>query len=163
MNPQELSIKVAVVKSQIAWILRSKPVTGLVRKQIINKNGKRQTVLVRPDSAKKEIRKPAFSLTQDEGPAVQGSFNFNSEEVTRNDYKPDFKLKESGNTAESIIEGVKMALVKQGLDKKAKEFIDRAFSATSMDDLVSIAKDFVNVSGNLNLSKPDPAQADLLA
>lgn len=69
------------------------------------------------------------------------------ESVIRNDYKPKYFLTENDKYTEALITNVKITLLRAGLDKKAREFIDRCYKSldtgTNQDNFKKIASDYV--------------------
>ncbi|MBP9887676.1 MAG: hypothetical protein KBF93_15355, partial [Leptospiraceae bacterium] len=65
------------------------------------------------------------------------------EKVIRNDYKPKYFLSDTDDYLEALITNVKVTLLKAGLDKKAREFIERVYK--SKGNHHEIIRDYVIV------------------
>lgn len=108
--------------------------------------------------------KPAFSLIQDDkttgekknaANASQGGLfgkKTDSEAFTKKDFKPELKL-EGNETTASLVTNVKNALLKEGLDAKARDFVDKAFKEKDLSSLKNLASQYVDVNGDL-VAKP---------
>jgi len=104
--------------------------------------------------------KPSFSLIQEDktsgekknaANASQGGLfgkKTDSEAFTKKDFKPEFKL-EGDETISSLVTNVKNALLKEGLDSKAREFVDKAFKEKDLDSIKNLASQYVEVKGDL--------------
>ena len=64
------------------------------------------------------------------------------ESIIRNDYKPKYFLSDTDDYVEALITNVKVTLLKAGLDRKAREFIDRVYKGKN-ENLFQIIEDYV--------------------
>lgn len=98
-----------------------------------------QINLFKPD----EIEKPKGkkkSFTEEKN--LFGLTMQTEESIIRNDYKPKYFLSDTDDYVEALITNVKVTLLKAGLDRKAREFIDRVYKRKN-ENLLQIIEDYV--------------------
>ncbi|TGL58609.1 chromosome partitioning protein ParB [Leptospira jelokensis] len=61
--------------------------------------------------------------------------------------KPSYKVKKGDEVVGNLITNIKNILISNGLDSKAKEFVDLAYIAETTNDIYEIAKDFIKIEG----------------
>lgn len=120
----------------------------------------------------KEERKtaaPAFKLEQEDITSKEKNTRFNDaqgglfgkkpvthESYAKKDFKPSLAL-EGNETITSLVTAVKSALMREGLDSKAREFVDNAFKEKDLDSLKKMASEYVDMkeSSQVSIQKPD--------
>lgn len=101
-------------------------------------------------------QKPALTLTQEtvtqkekvsQSNHAQGSLFGKKpiENFTRKDFKPKFIPQKTDNTPGAIITSIKNVLLKEGLDTRASEFVDKAMKAKDINEVKSIASNYVDI------------------
>lgn len=117
----------------------------------------------------KEERKqaaPAFKLEQEDITSKEKNTRFNDaqgglfgkkpvthESYAKKDFKPALSL-EGDETITSLVTAVKSALLKEGLDTKAREFVDKAFKEKDINSLKKLASEYVDVKESSQVSNP---------
>jgi hypothetical protein len=97
----------------------------------------------------KEQPEPAFKLEAESLPKDQRERNMTqdlfakkpTDKIVNQNYKPKASLKET--TPQGLTTEVKDALLKEGMDSKAREFTDRAMRAKNTDEIIQIASEYV--------------------
>ncbi len=108
----------------------------------------------------KEERKtaaPAFKLEQEDITSKEKNTRFNDaqgglfgkkpvthESYAKKDLKPTLSL-EGNETITSLVTAVKSALMREGLDTKAREFVDKAFKEKDISSLKKLASEYVKL------------------
>lgn len=129
-----------------------------------------QTVESKPEPAKspdlkanfeswKEERKqaPAFKLEQEDITSKEKNTRYmdaqgglfgkkptTHESYAKKDFKPSLAL-EGNETITSLVTAVKSALMREGLDTKAREFVDKAFKEKDISSLKKLASEYVKL------------------
>ena len=130
-----------------------------------------QTVESKPEPAKspdlkanfeswKEERKtaaPAFKLEQEDITSKEKNTRYmdaqgglfgkkptTHESYAKKDFKPSLAL-EGNETITSLVTAVKSALMREGLDTKAREFVDKAFREKDINSLKKLASEYVKL------------------
>lgn len=117
----------------------------------------------------KEERKqaaPAFKLEQEDITSKEKNTRFNDaqgglfgkkpvthESYAKKDFKPSLAL-EGNETITSLVTAVKSALLKEGLDTKAREFVDKAFKEKDLASLKKLASEYVDMKESSQVSNP---------
>ncbi len=119
----------------------------------------------------KEERKtaaPAFKLEQEDITSKEKNTRFNDaqgglfgkkpvthESFAKKDFKPLLAL-EGNETITSLVTAVKSALMREGLDTKAREFVDKAFKEKDIDSLKKLASEYVDMKESSQVSSLKP-------
>lgn len=117
----------------------------------------------------KEERKtatPAFKLEQEDITSKEKNTRFNDaqgglfgkkpvthESFANKDFKPALAL-EGNETITSLVTAVKSALMREGLDTRAREFVDKAFKEKDINSLKKLASEYVELKNNAQVSNP---------
>lgn len=117
----------------------------------------------------KEERKtasPAFKLEQEDLTSKEKNTRFNDaqgglfgkkpvthESYAKKDFKPSLAL-EGNETITSLVTAVKSALMREGLDTKAREFVDKAFKEKDISSLKKLASEYVDMKESSQVSNP---------
>lgn len=75
--------------------------------------------------------------------------------------RPIYKLSAEDKDHGKLIDHIKKTLLSQGLDSRAKEFVDLAYISDTRQDILDIASDFVDLRGELKESKLSDEEQDL--
>lgn len=111
----------------------------------------------------KEERKaaaPAFKLEQEDITSKEKNTRFNDaqgglfgkkptthESYAKKDLKPVLTL-EGNETITSLVTAVKSALMSEGLDTRAREFVDKAFKEKDIDSVKKLASEYVEIKNS---------------
>ena len=109
---------------------------------------------------------PAFKLEQEDLTSKEKNTRFNDaqgglfgkkpvthESYAKKDFKPALAL-EGNETITSLVTAVKSALMREGLDTKAREFVDKAFKEKDINSLKKLASEYVELKNNAQVSNP---------
>ena len=137
----------------------------------VHRDFEEKSKLVEPEPAKnpdlkanfeswKEERKtaaPAFKLEQEDITSKEKNTRFNDaqgglfgkkpvthESYAKKDFKPSLAL-EGNESIDKLIVNVRDTLLKEGLDTKAREFIDKAYKTGNLDKIKKLASEYVDV------------------
>lgn len=109
---------------------------------------------------------PAFKLEQEDLTSKEKNTRFNDaqgglfgkkstthESYAKKDLKPALKL-EGNETITSLVTAVKSALMSEGLDTRAREFVDKAFKEKDIDSVKKLASEYVEMKESVQVLKP---------
>lgn len=107
---------------------------------------------------------PAFKLEQEDITSKEKNTRFNDaqgglfgkkptthESYAKKDLKPALKL-EGNETITSLVTAVKSALMSEGLDTRAREFVDKAFKEKDLASLKKMASEYVDMKESAQVS-----------
>lgn len=133
------------------FIQKSGNAAELIRKKIVvhGKHGNYvSTRLVRPEGYSEN----EFRLKQESAAIVRPK---------KYSDRPIYKLTPEDKDHGKLIDHIKKTLLSQGLDSRAKEFVDLAYLSDTRQDILDIASDFVDLRGELKESKLSEDEQDL--
>ena len=146
----------------------------------VHRDFEEKSKLVEPEPAKntdlkanfeswKEERKTAasaFKLEQKDITSKEKNTRFNDaqgglfgkkpvthESFANKDFKPALAL-EGNETITSLVTAVKSALMREGLDTRAREFVDKALKEKDINSLKKLASEYVELKNNAQVSNP---------
>lgn len=104
--------------------------------------------------AKEAKKAPAFSLEdeditmkekQTKAEADQGALFGKQpiEKVTSSNYKPKLNIEGNPSSISDYITSVKNSLIKEGLDSKAQDFVNKAMKMGSLDDVKNLSDEYI--------------------
>lgn len=77
--------------------------------------------------------------------------------------KPIYRVRAEDSSVGNLITGIKNVLIKNSQDEKAKEFVNLAYIAETVQDIYDIAKDFVSLKGKAEHRNTMEDEHDLFA